>query len=33
MERVTAQCHLRAVSLFMPETSENFSVFQRQLNG
>ena len=25
MERVTAQCHLRAVSLFIPATSENFS--------
>ena len=26
MVRVTAQCHLRAVSLFIPATSENFSV-------
>jgi len=26
MESVTAKCHLRAVSLFIPATSENFSV-------
>jgi len=26
MERVTAQCHLRAVSVFISATSENFSV-------
>jgi len=27
MERVTAQCHLRAVPLFIPATSENFFSF------
>ena len=26
MERVNAQCQLRAVPLFIPATSENFSV-------